>query len=296
MKDIDWDHYRCFLLVAKNGGLSGAAAALGISAPTLGRRMLELEEQLGRALFTRSQTGYRLTQHGQELMEELQAMEAVARKVEGWKTEGEGKAVVRITLGTWIARLLSNHIGDLVLPGENIRIEMTIGEVRASLNYRQSDIGIRAVEPEEGYLIARPAGRVAYAAYRRRKAEWGGQRWIAVDAQTANSPYLRYPHDMAPEAIVATVNRPHALLDLVRSGAGQALLPCIVGDAEDGLERVGDLVASLAHQQWIVTNSEDRHRRAIRLVARRMGAVLDRHRDHLAGHHPRMAPAVVPQG
>ncbi|OLP58137.1 LysR family transcriptional regulator [Xaviernesmea oryzae] len=296
MKDLDWDHYRCFLMVAKKGGLSGAAAKLGMSAPTLGRRMLELEERLGRALFERSQTGYRLTRHGQELMEELQAMEAVARKVEGWKAEGEGKAVVRITLGTWIARLLSNHIGALVLPGENIRVEMTVGEVRASLNYRQSDIGIRAVEPDEGYLIARPAGRVAYAVYRRQDLDLRGARWIAVDMQTANSPYLRYPHEMVPDAIMATVNRPHALLDLVRAGAGQALLPCVVGDAEEGLERVGDLVAALAHQQWIVTNSEDRHRRAIRLVAQRMGAVLDRHRDHLAGRHPRLAPAAGGSG
>ena len=88
MKSLDWDIYRCFMSVARTGGLTGAAQALGSSPATVGRRMLELEERTGRSLFLRSQTGYQLTGDGELLFEQLQEMEAAARRVESWRREG----------------------------------------------------------------------------------------------------------------------------------------------------------------------------------------------------------------
>ncbi len=50
MKNTDWDIYRCFVTVARTGGLTGAAQATGLSPATVGRRMLELEERTPLAL------------------------------------------------------------------------------------------------------------------------------------------------------------------------------------------------------------------------------------------------------
>ena len=44
--DTDWDDLRLFLHVAEQGGLAGTATLTGISAPTIGRRMLALERQI----------------------------------------------------------------------------------------------------------------------------------------------------------------------------------------------------------------------------------------------------------
>jgi DNA-binding transcriptional LysR family regulator len=41
---FDWDDLRLFLAVAREGGLAAAAAITEKSAPTLGRRMLGLEQ------------------------------------------------------------------------------------------------------------------------------------------------------------------------------------------------------------------------------------------------------------
>lgn len=57
MKNIGWDSYQLFLDVARGGGLTGAAATSGLSPATIGRRMLELEQRIGKILFVRSQTG-----------------------------------------------------------------------------------------------------------------------------------------------------------------------------------------------------------------------------------------------
>jgi DNA-binding transcriptional LysR family regulator len=286
MKNTNWDSYQLFLQVARLGGLTGASAASGLSPATIGRRMLELEQEVGRALFARSQTGYRLTSDGQALLDHLQEMEAAARKVDAWRQAGEGGATVRIAAGTWIAWLLTENFAAIRMPGDAFSIALTIGETRANLSYRESDIGIRAFEPDESNLAARLLGDVAYAVYIRRNASEAEDRWVAVAEEDAISAYLRWPYRQAAGAIVATVNRPRSMPDLVRAGAGKAVLPCFVGDLDPELQRLGGELPELRHRQWIVMNNEDRHRPEIRAVTDRMTRLLKSYADLFAGKRP----------
>jgi DNA-binding transcriptional LysR family regulator len=286
MKNASWDSYQLFLQVARLGGLTGASTASGLSPATVGRRMLDLEQEIGRALFSRSQTGYRLTQDGQALLDHLQEMEAAARKVAAWRQSGEGGTTVRVAAGTWLAWLLTENFAAIRMPGDAFAISLTIGEARASLAYRESDIGIRAFEPEEANLAARLLGEVAYAVYVRRNAAETDERWIAVAEEEAISAYLRWPHTHAGTGIVATVNRPRSLPDLVRAGAGKTVLPCFVGDLHPELQRQGSELPELRHRQWIVMNAEDRHRPEIRTVADRMTKLIKSYADLFAGKRP----------
>ncbi|MGO7169346.1 LysR family transcriptional regulator [Rhizobium leguminosarum] len=286
MKNASWDSYQLFLQVARLGGLTGASSASGLSPATVGRRMLDLEQEIGRALFSRSQTGYRLTQDGQALLDHLQEMEAAARKVAAWRQSGEGGTTVRVAAGTWLAWLLTENFAAIRMPGDAFAISLTIGEARASLAYRESDIGIRAFEPEEANLAARLLGEVAYAVYIRRNAAETDERWIAVAEEEAISAYLRWPHAHAGTGIVATVNRPRSLPDLVRAGAGKTVLPCFVGDLHPELQRQGSELPELRHRQWIVMNAEDRHRPEIRTVADRMTKLIKSYADLFAGKRP----------
>ncbi|MBY5776013.1 LysR family transcriptional regulator [Rhizobium leguminosarum] len=286
MKNASWDSYQLFLQVARLGGLTGASSASGLSPATVGRRMLDLEQEIGRALFSRSQTGYRLTQDGQALLDHLQEMEAAARKVAAWRQSGEGGTTVRVAAGTWLAWLLTENFAAIRMPGDAFAISLTIGEARASLAYRESDIGIRAFEPEEANLAARLLGEVAYAVYIRRNAAETDERWIAVAEEEAISTYLRWPHAHAATGIVATVNRPRSLPDLVRAGAGKTVLPCFVGDLHPELQRQGSELPELRHRQWIVMNAEDRHRPEIRTVADRMTKLIKSYADLFAGKRP----------
>lgn len=283
MKNGNWDSYQLFLEVARTGGLTGASAATALSPATIGRRMLDLEQELGRALFHRSQTGYRLTSDGQTLVDHLLEMEAAARKVEAWRQAADGGATVRIAAGTWVSWLLTENFSAIRMPGDAFGISLVIGEARANLNYRESDIGIRAFEPEENNLAARLLGEVAYAVYIRRNASQNDNRWIAVGEEDAISAYLRWPYQNAASAIIATVNRPRSLPDLVRAGAGKAVLPCFVGDLDPGLDRCGGEFPELRHRQWIVMNAGDRHRPEIRTVADRMTKLLKSYTDLFAG-------------
>ena len=73
------------------------------------------------------------------------------------------------------------------------------------------------------------------------------------------------------------------MLDLVRAGAGQAVLPCFVGDAEPGLVRLGAAIADLTHEQWLVMHHEERHDPAVHTVARRLARLFRAHRAAFLG-------------
>ena len=287
MKNVSWDSYQLFLDVARHRGLTGAAEVCGLSPATLGRRMLALEQELGRVLFHRSQTGYSLTADGRALLAHLEELETASRKVEAWRRGTAGDALVRITVGTWIGWLISENFSALRKEKDAFRIDLFIGEQRASLAHRETDIGIRAFEPEELNLASSLLGEVAYAPYRARNTDDAGEeRWLAIDDQNAISAYLRWPLENRRNQVVATVNRPRSLKDLALAGAGIAVLPCFVGDLEPGLQRAGDELVSLKHRQWIVMNNDDRHRAEIRTVVDRITELLKAHSDLIAGRRP----------
>ncbi|WP_040848948.1 helix-turn-helix domain-containing protein, partial [Nitrospirillum viridazoti] len=52
-----WELYRSFLAVLREGSLSAAGRALGLTQPSVGRHVEELERALGATLFTRSPQG-----------------------------------------------------------------------------------------------------------------------------------------------------------------------------------------------------------------------------------------------
>src|SRR5579872_998279 len=110
MENPSWDLYRSFLGVLREGSLSGAARALSLTQPTVGRHIAELEQALGGVLFTRSQSGLVPTQSALTLVPHAQALAASAhalvRAASGDPDEPEGS--VRVTAGEFG--------GTLVLP------------------------------------------------------------------------------------------------------------------------------------------------------------------------------------
>ncbi|WP_169306339.1 helix-turn-helix domain-containing protein [Paracoccus hibiscisoli] len=54
---LSWEDLEIFFHVAESGGLSAAGRLTGLSPPTVGRRMLALEQRAGQSLFHRAQSG-----------------------------------------------------------------------------------------------------------------------------------------------------------------------------------------------------------------------------------------------
>ena len=70
----DWDDVRVLLAIAEAGSLSEAARRLGVSQPTIGRRLKALEQAAGGALFDRLPNHVALTELGRTMLPVAQKM------------------------------------------------------------------------------------------------------------------------------------------------------------------------------------------------------------------------------
>ncbi len=69
--EIELRHLRYFMAVADHGGMRRAADALGVLHGTLSHRLRDLEEEVGVALFFRSNKGVKLTKAGQDFLRRI---------------------------------------------------------------------------------------------------------------------------------------------------------------------------------------------------------------------------------
>ncbi len=95
---FNWNDLKYLLAVARHGSTIAAARALEVNQSTVQRRLLELETRLGRRLFVRLPSGYRLTPVGAALLSA--APEAVECAVQAFARSGAEPAragVLRLT-------------------------------------------------------------------------------------------------------------------------------------------------------------------------------------------------------
>lgn len=168
----DWDLFRTFLAVLDEGSLSGAARALGLTQPTVGRQVEALEAQLGAALFTRSAAGLAPTETALTLRPHAEAMAAAAEALVR-TASGEADAVrgaIRVTA--------SDIMGVEVLPPiltgfheawPEVAIELNTSNRQEDLIRREADIAVRMTRPTQGALLARRVGAVQLRLYVHRR-------------------------------------------------------------------------------------------------------------------------------
>jgi DNA-binding transcriptional LysR family regulator len=248
---VAWDDLAAFLAIARHGGLSPAARAIGSSAPTLGRRMRAMERALGRELFVRGTHGYDLTEAGKRLRDDLASAEAAIARATV-PAQGDLLPVVRIAAGTWTMLALADRLIAIAGDPPDLRIRLLQGEGVLSIPRREAAIGFRNRRPTEAGLAGRKLRPVAFAPYATPDAPG---RWIVIQADT---PSARWVAARCSEDVAAEVDTPRLALDLALAGAGRALLPTFVGDARAPLARVGPNVDELGHDQWLVTHDDDR--------------------------------------
>lgn len=261
---LEWNDVATFLAIARYGGLSTAAREIGSSAPTLGRRMRAMERYLNRELFVRRSHGYDLTADGERLRVELAPAEAVIARATAPSLKG-ALPVVRISAGTWTMLALTDHLSKITGDPPDLRLRLLQGEDVLSIPRREAAIGFRSQRPASDGLAGRQLRRVTFAPYSTSSAP---NRWIVVRADTASA---RWVAERCGETIAVETDTPRLALDLALKGSGRAMLPTFVGDVHASLERSGQTIEDLAHDQWLVTHDEDRHlpeiRRAIDRIA-----------------------------
>jgi len=121
MEVPDWDDFRLLTTVLREGSLTRAARALGLSQATVSRQMDKLERSIGIRLLERSTSGVELTREGMKLVEELHAVwdkfeRVLSRMRSPARPRETAKMITTDGIATyWIPRFLSWLNNDVEL-------------------------------------------------------------------------------------------------------------------------------------------------------------------------------------
>lgn len=276
MESAPWDDLQLFLNVAAEGGLSGAALRTGLSAPTIGRRMLALERTTGRTLFVRSQQGYRLAHDGEILLEHVRTMQKAADSIADWHKDAFALPIVSIAADGWLAPFIVEHVMDIRRAADAFRLCCQSAHAGVDLTFRKADVAIVGERPVNGNLAVRPSVTMSYAVYRSTSLQHSEERWVSLGTESSHSPADKWVFQNHEPQIFTWTTSPDLLPRLIQSGAGYGVLPIFVGDAMPDLAREGGKIEALDHTLYIAANDDDRHRAEVRLVIERLAGLLKR--------------------
>jgi DNA-binding transcriptional LysR family regulator len=167
MAEPDWSLWRSFAAVVEHGSLSAAARHLGMTQPTMGRHVEELERTLGVGLFERTLQGLKPTDTALKLYEPVagaqRALAEAAIMAEG--STGELSGTVRITSSEVISHyVLPPILRDVREAFPQIALELVPSNSVENLLLREADIAIRMFRPTQLELIARKLGAIPLVA------------------------------------------------------------------------------------------------------------------------------------
>ena len=126
--NIDLELYRVFYMVAKNKHMTKASEELHISQPAISQSIKKLEEQLGGALFLRSNKGMELTKEGEMFYEYVKGALELIHNAENEFTSFKdlSKGEIKIGCSTTLTKLiLMNTLKEFHQDYPNISINIS---------------------------------------------------------------------------------------------------------------------------------------------------------------------------
>lgn len=284
-----WELYRSFLAVMREGSLSGAARALGMTQPSLGRHMRELESALGAALFARSPQGLLPTELAAELLPHAQAMASASAALRRAASAGreELSGTVRLTASEVIStEVLPPILTEFREDHPGMVIELVPSNAAADLLRRDADIAIRMLQPTQDALIARHVGRVELGMYAHRHyldahgqpqalAELSGHSVIGFDTENPFIRRMRPPGlPYAREHFALRTDSDLAALAAIRAGFGIGIAQVGLMQRDPQLVRLFPDEVSLALETWVVMHEDLRPSLRVRRLFDHLAAAL----------------------
>lgn len=275
---LDWNDYEIVLRIAEAGSLSGAAHRMGLSHPTVFRKINRVEEKLGVRLFDRFRTGYRLSTAGEEVAAAAREIEErineTERRVAGRDLRPSG--TVRLaTTDSLLVGLLAPEIASLRELEPEIMLDLAVSNRISDLSAREADIAIRPASTPDEHLVGRRLGRIEQAVYAccsfdRSKIEgkpWASLPWIGPSRSMAYGQLHAWMRDNGcDDACVCRMDSVLGMRAAVRNGIGLTVLPCYLAETDGDLQRIGGAIEPLTVDLWLLTHPDLRHTARVRAV------------------------------
>ena len=305
LRNLAWDDFRLVKAIADAKGLTGAAERLGVNHSTMFRRLGQIEDALGVALFERHRTGYALTTAGEEMVALAERMDddvtAFTRKLAGRELSPAGELRVA-TSDSLLAHLLTPLFARFRGRCPDVRLDIVLGNQALNLSKRDADVAIRASDNPPETLVGRRVARVAWALYGRivdfpepgtvDPASLYQRRWVALGDNMAVKAARFVRERVAPERIVYKINTVLGLAEAVEAGVGVGHLPCFVADVRPSLVRLSPPEPRFAADLWLLTHPDLRRSARVRVFLDFVAAEIAERRKLIEGEedHPLPEP------
>lgn len=248
---------KAFLAIAKEANLSAAADKIGLTQPSLTKRLANLEDDLGGKLFERHRRGMRLTAAGRLFLaragriehEYNQAVEEIRALTEmGLETlrVGAGPLFHLRYAAPLFARLRNRFPAltfDLVADQNAVTLPMLrdgrVDVVLGAIEPLEPDALITAIpvaEIEQSVIMAATDPMARQAVLHPHDLE--GFYWVAYSGATDNVPLLRRycsEHSLTPPRIIAHSTSFAAALDLTRELGAKLMAPLQLAEHVEGV-------------------------------------------------------------
>ncbi len=244
---MDLQILRAFVLAAREGSVSRAAARLHLTQPAVSLQLKRLAEDTGLQLFTRTPHGLALTADGAALLPQAERVLAAVGDLQQAARNLQSTVRGALRIGTILDpefTRLGMFLRELVESAPQIETELRhgmSGTVLAQVLRGELDVGFH-LDAEgdaaggDAALAARTLTRFTYRVVA--PAGWGPQvtgrdwkalaalPWLATPPESAHHRLLERvfgPLGLAPRR-VALVDQEASMLDLLKSGVGLSLL------------------------------------------------------------------------
>jgi len=286
---LDWNLLRSFVAVAEDGSLSAAARRLGLSQPTLGRHVAQLEQEVGASLFARHARGLALTRRGTALFESArtvrEGVDDFARRAAGLDTGLEG--TVRISasevVSTWV---LPRILVEARRRWPRIDLELVADNAPANLLRRDADVAVRMFRPTQQELVARKVADAAMGLFASPgyveafgcpagPADMAPHTFIGMDRDDTDLRMLRQLGiPLRRDDFQVRTDCQSLHVEAARAGLGIAGLHRAVARAAGGLVPVMRGVPLPALPIWLVAHADVRRSARVRAVFDLLGEQL----------------------
>jgi DNA-binding transcriptional LysR family regulator len=278
---LDWDHLRVFLTLARTQRVAAAARLLQVEHTTISRRIASLERQLGAAVFYRTTAGYLLTAVGRGILTNAEAMERAAVTIGARASEHVGRPAGRVRMAIapeFASEWLAPQLPKFQSRYPEIELQVLVGTRTLDLSRGEAELALHTPRPHHLGLVTSRVAHTTLALFAAKS--FVGRRELRIrDAETAHGiPLMVYTPQLhllqqaawfqpvlASARIILTTNGTHTLLAAAREGAGVATLPSFVARNYDDLVRVSENVAE--HDVWLTTHPEFRRDPKVRATA-----------------------------
>jgi LysR family transcriptional activator of glutamate synthase operon len=301
-RGVDIEQLRAFVVVARTKRFTRAARQLGVSQPSLSRRMQQLEREVGAKLVVRTPAGVVLTSAGERFLGHAEraiasvdagrtALDELAGQPRGTVALGSQPTIGAYALPEALARFHAEQPEVLLRlregSAEVIEERLASGELDLgllNLPVRRLDLAAQKLWQED-YLLAVPAGhRLAASGRPIALGDAATEPLVVVDGVASTTALLAACEErgVRPRVVVEADNL-EAVRRMVERGVGVALLPRIMAEAavSDRLRTVEVARGGARRQVALVHRGEAYLTAAARALRNTLVAVLaQRRRTH----------------